>query len=42
MIAELMEQAPQFDEIKGDLEFREVPIVFHLEDGKLMLTTESA
>ena len=30
-----MEQAPHFDEIKGDLEFREVPIVFHLEDGKL-------
>ena len=36
MIAELMEQGPHFDEIKGDLEFREVPIVFHLEDGKLL------
>ena len=36
MISELMEQAPRFDEIKGDLEFHEVPIVFHLEDGKLL------
>lgn len=36
MIAELMEEAPLFDEIKGDLEFREVPIVFHLEAGKLL------
>ena len=26
MIAELMEEAPHFDEIKGDLEFREVPM----------------
>ena len=31
MISGWMEQAPHFDEIKGDLsaEFREVPIVFH-------------
>jgi len=36
MISELMEQVPQFDEIRGDLEFREVPIVFHLEEGRLL------
>jgi hypothetical protein len=36
MISGLLEEAPHFDEIKGDLEFREVPIVFHLEDGNLL------
>ena len=36
MISELMEVTPQFDAIRGDLEFREVPIVFHLENGKLL------
>ena len=36
MIAGWMEEAPHFDEIRGDLEFREVPIVFHFEAGKLL------
>ena len=36
MISGWMGQAPHFDEIKGDLEFREVPIVFHFEAGALL------
>jgi L-rhamnose mutarotase len=36
MIIEWMEVYPQFDEIKGDIEFKEVPIVFYFENGKLL------
>jgi len=35
MIGEWMERYPQFDEIKGDIEFEEVPVVFYFENGEL-------
>ena len=36
MISQWMEEYPHFDEIKGDLEYKEVPIVFYLDNGKLL------
>jgi L-rhamnose mutarotase len=35
MVMEWMEIYPQFDEIKGDIEFEEVPVVFYYENGDL-------
>ncbi|HEC62313.1 MAG TPA: L-rhamnose mutarotase [bacterium] len=35
MIVEWMERYPQFDEIKGDIVFEEVPVVFYFENGEL-------
>ena len=35
MISEWMEEYPQFKRVKGDIEFKEVPVVFYFEDGKL-------
>ena len=36
MILEWMEEYPQYNEVKGDVEFKEVPVVFYFEDGKLL------
>ena len=36
MISEWMEEYPQLSEIKGDIEFKEVPVVFYFENGKLL------
>jgi len=36
MISEWMEQHPGFDEIKGDINFHELPNVFHCEVRKLL------
>ena len=36
MICEWMEEYPRFNEIRGDLEFTEIPIVFHFEEGELL------
>jgi hypothetical protein len=36
MIGEWMERYPQFDAIKGDIDFEEVPVVFYFENGKLL------
>ena len=36
MIVEWMEKYPLFNEIKGDIEFEEVPVVFYFEKGKLL------
>jgi L-rhamnose mutarotase len=36
MISEWMEEYPQFNRIKGDIEFKEVPVIFYFEDGKLL------
>jgi hypothetical protein len=30
-----MESYPQFNEIKGDIEFKELPVVFYYENGSL-------
>jgi L-rhamnose mutarotase len=35
MIGEWMERYPQFDEIKGDIEFEEIPVVFYFNNGEL-------
>ncbi len=32
MIGEWMERYPQFDTIKGDIDFEEVPVVFYFEN----------
>ncbi|MBC8387974.1 MAG: L-rhamnose mutarotase [Actinobacteria bacterium] len=36
MISKWMEEYPKFNEIKGDIEFREVPVVFYYHNGKLL------
>ncbi len=36
MIAEWMEKFPQYNGIKGDVEFKEVPVVFFYEKGELL------
>ena len=36
MISGWMEEYPKFNEIKGDIELKEVPIIFYFEDGKLL------
>ena len=36
MMSQWMEEYPYFDEIKGDLEFKKVPIVFYFDNGKLL------
>lgn len=36
MISQWMEEYPHFDEIKGDLEYEEIPIVFYLDHGALL------
>lgn len=36
MITGWMEIYPKFNEIKGDIEFIEIPVVFYYEDGKLL------
>lgn len=36
MIAEMMEIYPRFNELKGDIEFVEIPVVFYYENGKLL------
>jgi L-rhamnose mutarotase len=36
MISEWMEEYPQFNEIKGDIEFTEIPVVFYFDRGKLL------
>lgn len=36
MISGWMEEYPKFNEIKGDIEFKEVPIIFYFKDGKLL------
>ena len=36
MILDWMEEYPKFNEIKGDIEFKNVPVVFYFSDGKLM------
>jgi L-rhamnose mutarotase len=36
MINEWMEVYPHFNEIKGDIEFIEIPVVFYYENGKLL------
>jgi L-rhamnose mutarotase len=36
LISGWMEEYPQFNEIKGDIEFKEVPVVFYFEKGKLL------
>ena len=36
LIAKWMEEYPQFSEIKGDIEFNDVPVVFYFQDGKLL------
>jgi L-rhamnose mutarotase len=35
MIAEMMEIYPRFNQLKGDIEFVEIPVVFYFEKGKL-------
>jgi L-rhamnose mutarotase len=35
MMTEWMESYPQFNEIKGDIEFKELPVVFYYENGSL-------
>ena len=35
MMMEWMESYPQFNEIKGDIEFTELPVVFYYEQGTL-------
>jgi L-rhamnose mutarotase len=35
MMAAWMDQAPRFDELKGDIEFEEIPIIFYFETGEL-------
>jgi len=35
MMTEWMESYPQFNEIKGDIEFTELPVVFYYENGVL-------
>ncbi len=36
MISEWMEIYPEFNEVKQDIEFVEVPVVFYYENGKLL------
>jgi len=36
MISEWMEEYPIFNEIKGDIEFKEIPVIFYFENGKLL------
>ena len=36
MISEWMEEYPQLNEISGDLEFVDVPVVFYFEKGRLL------
>jgi len=36
MISEWMEVYPKFNELKGDIDFEEVPIVFYYDNGKLL------
>jgi L-rhamnose mutarotase len=36
MISEWMEIYPRFNEIKNDIEFIEIPVVFYYENGKLL------
>lgn len=36
MISEWMEIYPEFNEVKQDIEFAEVPVVFYYENGKLL------
>ncbi len=36
LISKWMEEYPQFSEIKGDIEFKEIPVVFYFQDGKLL------
>ena len=36
MIAEWMDEFPQYNEIKGDIEFHEIPVVFYFQDGEML------
>ncbi|GEM_PF-4649696 len=36
MISDWMEIYPQFDIIKGDIVFEEIPVVFYFDNGKLL------
>jgi L-rhamnose mutarotase len=36
MISEWMEDYPQFDPIKGSIEFKEIPVVFNYDEGRLL------
>jgi len=36
MISQWMDQYPQFNEIKKDIEFKEVPVVFYFDNGRLL------
>jgi len=36
MVSEWMEIYPEFNEVKQDIEFEEVPVVFYYENGKLL------
>ena len=35
LMREWMESYPQFNEIKGDIEFTELPVIFYYENGTL-------
>ena len=36
MIEAWMEEFPQFDQIRGDIEFHAIPVVFYFEQGNLL------
>ena len=36
MISEWMEDYPKYDPIKGSIEFKEIPVVFHFDQGILL------
>ena len=36
MISEWMELYPQFNELKGDIEFEEIPVIFYYDNGMLL------